>query len=536
VGALAALHVAVFAWVAWARVTYPFDLEWMEGGDLLHAQAILDRRPLYAPPTTSFAAFLYTPLYPLAVAAVARVAGGVSWAVGRGVSIAASAGLFVLVWATVRRHAAARHAVLAVGLLAALHRFGGTFLDLARADALALFFALAGACVADRGRRWGSAALAALLLVLAVLAKQSVAPVAVAVTLAVALRRDGRGAVMLACGAALGLAAGAFLEATTSGWFSFYVVRGHASHPLYLQNLSVYMWRDVLLLAPLLLVLPVAWCWARQGASLLARVLAMHLGFVWLVAVATVGPPHMYLRDVAWATRPFLLWVPATLLAIASLALVRGRELQPPSQPPRVGAADGDAGRFWAIVYGGALAASALGHATAWAYKNALLPAAVFGSVVVALAAAALETRAPRRSTLVPAMLAFQLALLLEAPWRLAPDGRDRAKLDELTRALGRLEGRVLVVAHPLLALRRDGTRHLHQMSIVDVEALGGVRGLADDLAAGRFRYAVTDEGDGLWTPPLIAASFEPIGELDGPAMRTGVLSHPARLWRWRPR
>ena len=35
--ALGAAHAALFAVVAIARLTYPFDLEWMEGGELMAA-------------------------------------------------------------------------------------------------------------------------------------------------------------------------------------------------------------------------------------------------------------------------------------------------------------------------------------------------------------------------------------------------------------------------------------------------------------------------------------------------------------------
>ena len=50
------------------RFGYPYDLEWMEGGLLQHAQRISDNQGIYVPPSVDFIPYLYTPLYPGLVA------------------------------------------------------------------------------------------------------------------------------------------------------------------------------------------------------------------------------------------------------------------------------------------------------------------------------------------------------------------------------------------------------------------------------------------------------------------------------------
>src|SRR6185503_15120978 len=69
-----------------ARLRYPLDLEWMEGGVLTHALRLASGQPLYAEPSVDFVSFLYTPLYPAVLCVLAKVF-GLSYVLGRAVSI-----------------------------------------------------------------------------------------------------------------------------------------------------------------------------------------------------------------------------------------------------------------------------------------------------------------------------------------------------------------------------------------------------------------------------------------------------------------
>ncbi|HEY5933316.1 MAG TPA: hypothetical protein VIU61_01700, partial [Kofleriaceae bacterium] len=73
------------------RFAYPYDLEWMEGGLLHHAQRISDGNGIYVVPSVDFIPYLYTPLYPTLVAVF-----GVSYQVGRAISVLALAGIAVV--------------------------------------------------------------------------------------------------------------------------------------------------------------------------------------------------------------------------------------------------------------------------------------------------------------------------------------------------------------------------------------------------------------------------------------------------------
>ena len=78
IGIAAAAAVVVlfqFVEVVLARISYPFDLEWMESGIIAHVRRIAAGRPLYAEPSLEFTAFIYPPFYYYVSALVSSVVG-----------------------------------------------------------------------------------------------------------------------------------------------------------------------------------------------------------------------------------------------------------------------------------------------------------------------------------------------------------------------------------------------------------------------------------------------------------------------------
>ena len=56
-------YLGAYLAVALARIGYPYDLEWMEGGSLEHVARVLRGQPLYVPPSLEFTPYIYAPLY-----------------------------------------------------------------------------------------------------------------------------------------------------------------------------------------------------------------------------------------------------------------------------------------------------------------------------------------------------------------------------------------------------------------------------------------------------------------------------------------
>ena len=71
----------------------------MEGGLLHHAERIRDGQGIYVAPSMDFIPYLYTPLYPALLAGLDGVFGvGLSYTVGRAVSVLALIGIGVVTW------------------------------------------------------------------------------------------------------------------------------------------------------------------------------------------------------------------------------------------------------------------------------------------------------------------------------------------------------------------------------------------------------------------------------------------------------
>jgi hypothetical protein len=222
---LAALAAIVtYAAVAIARMGYPFELEWIEGGSLTMVQRVVEGKPLYAAPSLEYVPFNYPPLYYWTGGALARWFGD-SFAPLRALSFAASlacgALLFALVHGMTRRRTAAW---LAAGLFFATFRLAGAWFDVARADSLhlALVLATMALLLHDRSPRRGPL-LAAALAVLGVLAKQSALVALLPIAGYLLVTDRARGAWFAGVFAAGLIATVALLDQSSAGWFRYYV-------------------------------------------------------------------------------------------------------------------------------------------------------------------------------------------------------------------------------------------------------------------------------------------------------------------------
>jgi 4-amino-4-deoxy-L-arabinose transferase-like glycosyltransferase len=234
----AGIYVLTYLYIALNRLTYPFDLEWMEGAMVAHVARVLDGRPIYAPPTLQFTAFLYPPLFYYVSAPVARLL-GIGFLPLRLVSLVSSLVTFWLLFRLAHRDTGTRYAgVVAVGLFAATYRIGGAWFDVARNDSLFLALLLGGTYLIRFGESRAGWAGAGALLALSALTKQTAAFISLPLFVYAALV-DWRKAVVLVTtfGGLLGVVTLAY-NAHDHGWFLYYVLRlperiqqGAAEHP-----------------------------------------------------------------------------------------------------------------------------------------------------------------------------------------------------------------------------------------------------------------------------------------------------------------
>jgi hypothetical protein len=457
---LSAWVFAVLARVLLLRLTYPLDLEWMEGGTLVHALRLARGQPLYAQPSVDFVTFLYTPLYPAVLATLSKVF-GLSYVLGRAVSILAFSGALVFLVASVRgvarqyesvdlRAVATSAGLLGAAAVCQAFPFCGAFYDLVRCDSLGLCLTAAGLYSCSPGRSRRSIVVGAFLLTLAFFTKQTAAPFLVAAAASVTLT-SGMTPGLVFSAVAFGSTAAAILvgQYLTDGWFWIYIYRLHQSHETQLERI-----------------------WPETPAILL------DYGVVLLVPVAAC-------------------------LVLAAIRRRLSRRLF-----------------HWAAMAATGLATAAVSSATQGAYDNAYIPGVYFGvllsaACVVELAALAAGLRAStggavwsvgtshqawrgslRLSALLGlGLLAAHAVIRWEDPFAQIPTRRDRAAASSLLGYLKAQGPDVFVPCHPFYNVLAGGAGHLHCMAVSDVyDWPGAITGdpARDAAIKARFHESLT--------------------------------------------
>jgi len=218
-----AAFLLLYVVLAIQRLGYPYELEWMEGGIVDHITRVLAGERLYVAPSLDFIPFAYTPLYVYLSAAITSLMGP-GFLAPRFLSLLASLGCYVLLYAFVRRETGSRFAAfLSAALFAAMFRLAGAWFDIARCDSLFLLFLLASAYGIRFGRTLPAGVAAGALAALAFLTKQTALPIMIPL-LIYAFYADWRRAltVTLTLGVLL-VASTLILDSLHDRWYRYYV-------------------------------------------------------------------------------------------------------------------------------------------------------------------------------------------------------------------------------------------------------------------------------------------------------------------------
>ena len=206
--AAASYFIVVYVRVALRRMTYPFELQWMEGQSLVQVTRLLHGQPLFVRPSFEYVPMIYQPLYFYVASVVARVLGA-SFVPLRLVSIGASLGCASLIFLILKRETQRTLiGYVGAGFWLATFHISGAWFDIGRVDTLAVMWLLAAVYLVRRGTvaAWAGAGVA---LALAALTKQTAIIVAVPIGL-YALWADRRRAVALLV-AVVSVGGGSFL-------------------------------------------------------------------------------------------------------------------------------------------------------------------------------------------------------------------------------------------------------------------------------------------------------------------------------------
>jgi len=243
---IAAAFILLYIVLALWRISYPFELEWQEGSMVDHVRRVLDGQPLYTEPSVEWVPAIYPPLY-YYVSVGAALITGIGFLPLRLISFLASLGCMAVLYALVGREAKDRWAGLfAAGLLAAIYRLIGAWLDVARVDSLFLLFLLLALWFLRFYRTRAGWMLAALLTAAAVFTKQTAAIAALfLIAYAVRLRKSG-GWFFVAPLIILVAAPILLVDRASGGWFTFYWWQVPAGHALIGYAFAEFWLLDIL--------------------------------------------------------------------------------------------------------------------------------------------------------------------------------------------------------------------------------------------------------------------------------------------------
>ncbi len=541
-GLASLLVVGIMTYIWWARVPYPFDLEWMEGGMLAHAWRLQQGLPLYVEPNPDFMPFIYPPGYSAVLAALGTVF-GLSPALGRVVSvlgILTAAGALAFV---VRGEGGSR--TLATGVAVAFlgaYPASGAFYDMVRPDSLSLALLGWSVALALRTER-GAPVASGLLLAAAFLVKHSAAIFGFPLLLGLLVRHRRAALQFVLASAGPALAVVLLLQWRSGGGFLTYLLEVPSSHIMVWERARVHTFRELGTALPAAVTVTglSVYLWAvrqRQALPLwMAAVLPMAAG----IGVAWVGtyyppppetgallvPTALAYWGVTAGVTSFLAWT-----AGATLQRLYRQPIQWPS---------------WRWIFGLATTGTAVGTAMIMrahdgGFVNVHMPMIWVVSLsfgVVLAHTAALDEQRPGLRTL--AMTAVFAQLLYGAglldPVKLRPTAEDEAVGWAFVEAAREVEGPVLSPFASWIPVYADKPPSLHAMAVWDCDYDGSPYedGLSEIRRAIRERYWVLALGGNHQLLGPLTDGYHPVEEVvthdahEG-SPKTGYHARPWRL------
>ena len=543
----------------------------MEGGMIAHALRLREGLPIYAPPSLDFVPFFYTPGYPSLLYALDVLGLPISLGSARAVSLIATLlTMFVLGMVIKRETKLWSFALLGVGLYAALFRTSGAFYDLARPDALMLFFLICAIAISHRAKSIQHILIASTLISAAFFTKQTAAVYFPVIAAWVTWHHRGRGVLFVTMTLGLCSLGVWWMDECTGGSFWTYIFEGHQGHVFYWKNILLKYWRDLIFLAPITLLLPLLWFSRFSPTPILPLLLALHWSAAFIQRAYTLDyPPHMYYRELFYESPRWLIIIPPLLMIVAIFKTGQwGRPFTAYEKPQSA---------YWLWMYIAGAGASGLNHSTQWAYSNCFMLLGLSLSITapmmikdlmsvedelseVKTCLTAEEESDPPHESFAwlrmrsPLWIWFILGVQLIAwfywPSQQVPHKGDYQAWGALTERLERYEAPLFFPGHPSYNALERGMQgraaiHTHQMGIRDVAYRGGVADLKQRLSRGRSSRRHIKEEAEAWSAVVTHESTQiPYLEQfyyeanrwrylkhDSLRAKTGFLTRPESLW-----
>ena len=445
----------LFLYTVFHRIDYPYDLEWMEGGMLIHALRVTQGQGLYVEPSSDFIPYIYPPMYSWILAGLSSVF-ELGYGLGRGVSVAGTVlTIMALIAALREEHLGWPLAVFGGALFCSTYEDTGTFLDLTRADSCTIA-ALSWSLVAIRK---GAVRSGGALLCLAFLFKHNAAIFGFP-CLWWLWRQKGRESALRFVGwsAVPALLAVGWLQWSSDGYFLTYLLGVPTNHPIVAYRL---VWLSFLEMASsmwLLSLIGSVWISWRlwQNNQLFSSVMwGMAVVYAFVLAQVDVQSFPVLFGSPKNGVVPFAIvfWL---------LVLVAGVRTTSEALNSNEG--------YWLLNGLVALAFSALMRGHHGGFTNVLMPGCWMFALWSCLVLYRLST-----PWLVTVLGVGQLYLGIWQPAKFIPTPDDRAAGDELVDILRNSDGPIFAPHSPWLAVTAGHPPTSHLIAIWDIDHPGGV-------------------------------------------------------------
>jgi hypothetical protein len=219
----ATLYLIIYCILAFFRVQYPFELEWIEGAVLDHVIRIISGQTLYVSPSINFIPSIYNPLYFYLSAAIAKIV-GIGFMPLRLISFISSLGCFYIIFLIVKQETKSNFSsLLASGLFAATFKISGAWFDIARVDSLYLFFLLSAIYLIKFKKSSRFYIFAGILISLACLTKQTALAISLPLIVYCIISDRRRSLLFISTILILLGVITLVINSTHKGWYSYYI-------------------------------------------------------------------------------------------------------------------------------------------------------------------------------------------------------------------------------------------------------------------------------------------------------------------------
>jgi hypothetical protein len=273
---VAICYVGFYLYGAFKRITYPYDLDFIEDNMLMQAIQVSLGKPVYVPPNADFVPHVYMPLYTFLDGWIFKAIAP-SYVPMRLLSFLATLVTAIMIFSISRRISGdIGIAFCTAALFLAGYRTTGGWYDLARVDALYVMLTLAGAALLAHGKENRlRLPFAGFILALAFLTKQNGLFFSFVVAVYLSFTAGWQALAFAIPFALVSVLPVLYLDQVSGGWFSTYVFKIAYLSPIDFHRVAATV-KDELLGSMIGLTIPfviagISLVWRERGKSTLSE-------------------------------------------------------------------------------------------------------------------------------------------------------------------------------------------------------------------------------------------------------------------------